>query len=262
MVSKKYFKKLEKKIQSDGWVVFKNCYKKKIIDDIRSDLFSKVKLYKTIQDYNNLAGASNNAQHHIILTSNKSMKLIDPNPLHKFLEFYFDGRYILNTMGSTFVKPKEKVYTQNIHRDVRSFYDANKMMVLAIFLLDDSTEKNGATWIMPGSNKLKSKPSAKEFYKNSIRILGKKGDIILFDGNFWHSSGENITNRSRVIVSAAFTKPYIKQQIDYPRAFGFDFQHRISKELKQILGFNAMTPSSIEEYYKPKNLRFYQSDQG
>ncbi len=29
MVSKKYFKKLEKKIQSDGWVVFKNCYKKK-----------------------------------------------------------------------------------------------------------------------------------------------------------------------------------------------------------------------------------------
>ena len=89
----------------------KIAIKKKIIDDIRSDLFSKVKLYKTIQDYNNLAGASNNAQHHIILTSNKSMKLIDPNPLHKFLEFYFDGRYILNTMGSTFVKPKEKVYT-------------------------------------------------------------------------------------------------------------------------------------------------------
>ena len=77
-------------------------------------------------------------------------------------------------MGATFVKKDEKVYTQKIHRDVRSFSNNKKIMLIAIILLDDSNEKNGATWILSGNFKTKSKPTKKYFYNNADRINGKK----------------------------------------------------------------------------------------
>ena len=100
-------------------------------------------------------------------------------------------------MGATFVKKDEKVYTQKIHRDVRSFSNNKKIMLIAIILLDDSNEKNGATWILSGNFKTKSKPTKKYFYNNADRINGKKGDVILFNGNLWHASGKNITQNPR-----------------------------------------------------------------
>ena len=40
----------------------------------------------------------------------------------------FEGKYILNTMGLSKVPIKDKtVYTQNIHRDVRSFTGSSKL---------------------------------------------------------------------------------------------------------------------------------------
>jgi signal peptidase I len=259
---KKKFKVIENKIQTEGWVNLSSCYSKILTDKIRKQLFNKIKFYKDIQDKNNLKGASNNTMHHILLVCPITHKLLNPNPIHKFLEYYFEGKYILNTMGATFVKKDEKVYTQKIHRDVRSFSNNKKIMLIAIILLDDSNEKNGATWILSGNFKTKSKPTKKYFYNNADRIIGKKGDVILFNGNLWHASGKNITQNPRVIVTAAFTRPYIKQGLDYPRALGLKHKEKLDDNFKQILGYNAMTPNNLDEFYKPKHLRFYKSDQG
>ena len=256
------FKIKEKEILVNGWTVFKNCYKKKVIKEIRSELINKEAKYLWLQRKNNLGDEAKNTMHHIALISPKSLQLINPNPLHKFLEYYFESKYILNTMGTTLVRKAKKVYTQKVHRDVRSFSNQEKIMLIAIILLDDSTLNNGSTWILKGSANLKKKPTDNFFFKNGTRVLGKKGDVIVFDGNVWHASGINTTSNARAIVTAAFTKPYIKQGLDYPRALGLDYQHSITNELKQILGYNSMTPNNIDEFYKPKHLRFYQSDQG
>jgi ectoine hydroxylase-related dioxygenase (phytanoyl-CoA dioxygenase family) len=252
----------EKEILDNGWTVFRNAYQKKLINEIRSEILNQEEKYLKLQRNNNLKDEAKNTMHHIALMAPSSIKLIDPNPIHKFLQYYFESKYILNTMGTTMVRKANKVYTQKVHRDVRSFSNQKKIMLIAIMLLDDSTLKNGATWILKGSAKLNKKPDDKYFFDNGTRVLGKKGDIILFDGNVWHASGINITSKPRVIVTAAFTKPYIKQGLDYPRAFGLDYRHSISDQLKQTLGYNAMTPSNIDEFYKPKDLRCYQTDQG
>ena len=55
---------------------------------------------------------------------------------------------------------------------------------------------------------------------------------------------------------------YIKQQFDYPRFLGYDFGSTLDNDVKQIIGYNARVPASLEEYYVPKEHRMYQADQG
>ena len=41
-------------------------------------------------------------------------------------------------------------------------------------MLDDSTEKNGATLLLEGSHLSPNKPNEEDFYKNSKRLTGKQ----------------------------------------------------------------------------------------
>ena len=129
-------------------------------------------------------------------------------------------------------------------------------------MLDDSTEENGATWMYSGSHKFAEKPDEEDFYKNSVRATGKKGDVLIFDGNIWHAAGKNRSKNVRRILTPIYTKPFMKQQLDYPRAFGYDFIYNISDELKQTLGYNALVPTQLTEFYQPQEKRFYKSNQG
>ena len=106
----------------------------------------------------------------------------------EFLTQYFEGPYILNTMGVSRITKDSKTYTQNIHRDIRSFTGANKLWINTLIMLDDSTEENGATWLLEGSQNRADKPTEEEFYKKAIRATGKIGDVLFFDGNLWHAA--------------------------------------------------------------------------
>ncbi|RZJ71884.1 MAG: phytanoyl-CoA dioxygenase, partial [Flavobacterium sp.] len=86
--------------------------------------------------------------------------------------------------------------------------------------------------------------------------------IILFDSNLWHAGGINYTRKVRRALTLGFTKPYIKQQFDYPRYLGYEFGETLAADLRQIIGYNARVPASLHEYYQPIEQRMYKSDQG
>ena len=250
-------------IDKQGWVVLENVYSNEQINDVNEEIENLLDIYTDLQIKNGLKDASKNSTHHTALMSDAVLNLLNPNPTNEILETFFGGNYILNTMGAAFSQPNNGYnYTMEIHRDIRSYSSENRLYINGIVLLDDSTVENGATHMIIKEFNTLEKPEESYFDNHSLRITGKKGDVILFDGNMWHKAGVNRTNSPRRIISQMFTKPFIKQQLDYPRAFGMDFQNRIPSQLKQILGYNALTPSSLMEFYQPKEKRFYKSDQG
>jgi len=54
----------------------------------------------------------------------------------------------------------------------------------------------------------------------------------------------------------------VKQQLDYPRALGDEFGASLSPVLRQVLGYNARVPASLDEWYQPPERRLYQKSQG
>ncbi|EEF21764.1 conserved hypothetical protein [Ricinus communis] len=89
-------------------------------------------------------------------------------------------------------------------------------------MLDDFTPHNGSTWMLSGSHKYAEKPSDDYFKQHAEQAIGPAGSILLFNSNVWHAGGNNETDLQRRSVTPMFSKPFMKQQFDYPRAMGYD----------------------------------------
>ena len=85
---------------------------------------------------------------------------------------------------------------------------------------------------------------------------------LIFNSNLWHAAGVNRSDRSRRALTAAFTRPFVKPQLDYPRALGYERGDDFSPALRQLLGYNARVPTSLDEWYQPPGKRLYKRDQG
>ena len=244
-----------------GWAKVENVYESQLIEDVKEEFYRYESAFIEIQT-KGIYHLVENATHHSFVICRDMLKLLERNPVHDILDVFFEGPYILNTMGLSRIVPQGKVYTQNIHRDVRSFHGANRLWINTLILLDDTDSENGATWIWEGSQHFPDKPSDEDFYNNAIRIEGKKGDVIIFDGNIWHAAGANHTDQPRHIITPFYSKPFIKQQLDYPKALGADFCETCSPHLRQLLGYNARVPVTLDEFYQRDEDRFYKKDQG
>jgi ectoine hydroxylase-related dioxygenase (phytanoyl-CoA dioxygenase family) len=134
-------------------------------------------------------------------------------------------------------------------------------MAQLLVMLDEFTEENGATYMLGGSHRMKERPGDDAFFRDATRAVGPAGSIVLFDSNLWHAAGTNRSSRPRRALTIAFTRPFIKQQLDYPRAMGYE-RDGLSPTLRQLLGYNARVPASLDEWYQPPEMRLYKRDQG
>ena len=98
-----------------------------------------------------------------------------------------------------------------------------------LILLDDTDSENGATWIWEGSQHFPDKPSDEDFYNNAIRHRGQRAMSLSSTVIYGTALAQTIPI-SPVTSSHLLFKPFIKQQLDYPKALGADFvkpAHRI-----------------------------------
>ena len=179
-----------------------------------------------------------------------------------WLEQFFQGPYILNTYGGVLNLPNDVSYVGGVHRDLRTFSGDVHLMVQLLVMLDDFTEDNGATYLLNGSHRLREKPSDEVFFRDAVRAVGPAGSVVMFNSNLWHAAGINRSSRPRRALTIVFTRPFVKQQLDYPRALGYDRADSFSPTLRQLLGYNARVPASLEEWYQPPERRMYKRDQG
>jgi ectoine hydroxylase-related dioxygenase (phytanoyl-CoA dioxygenase family) len=84
----------------------------------------------------------------------------------------------------------------------------------------------------------------------------------MFNSNVWHAGGDNQTDAPRRSVTPMFSKPFLKQQFDYPRAVGYDRADEFRPHVRQIIGYNARVPATLDEWYQPPARRMYRGDQG
>ena len=174
---------------------------------------------------------------------------------------YFKSNFILNSFSALNNIPSRQNFSRLVHRDIRAYSGDVPIFLNMLIMLDDFTVDNGSTLVLPGYHKKNVTPSDEEFHKNSVKTLGKRGDIILFNGNLFHASGLNTTQKGRMALPITFTKSFYKQLMDYPRALGYDRVDEFSKPIQQLLGYHSRVASNLDEWYQPDNKRFYKKNQ-
>jgi hypothetical protein len=255
-------KKFSALMNEKGWVIFDEVVDPLLIKRMQHDIELAYHRCRAIQVENGIPENNAYTVHHLIGHEDSFLEYLRDCPVSEYIAQYFDGPYILNSFGGAINTAHATSYAHNIHRDIRSFSKDIPLLLNTLVMLDDFTSQNGATWLLSGSHKTEQKPDQSYFNNHAEQALAKSGSILLFNSNVWHAGGENNSNEVRRSVTPMYCKPFIKQQYDYPRALGYCNKKNFSEDLQQVLGFNARTPESLDEWYQPRNNRMYKSDQG
>ena len=249
-------------MQQKGWVIFEKVIPDNVLQQLNIDLEKAYVICRELQIKNGIEVGTDGSVHHILNLAESFMDLLDFLPLHLFLMNYFQGNYILNSYGGFINTQNKSAYVGNVHRDIRTFSGDLPLMLNLLVMLDDFTLDNGATYLLSGSHLKPEKPTDEEFYAHAERAIGPAGSLLLFNSNLWHAAGKNQTTLKRRALTLTFTKPFVKQQLDYPRALGYDQVDKLSDKLLQIIGYNARIPEDLNGWYQPPHKRLYKPGQG
>jgi Phytanoyl-CoA dioxygenase (PhyH) len=245
-----------------GWVIFENVISKDLIGRMIEGIHKAYDTCRAIQVKNGIAADTEFTVHHLIGQHDSFLEYLSVPHIKPYVARYFAGKYILNSFGGAINSAYSRSYAHRIHRDIRSYSGDLPLVLNTLVMFDDFTCDNGSTYLMPGGHRLAHKPSDQEFYSVAQRALGSAGSILMFNSNLWHAGGDNNTDKPRRSVTPMFCKPFVKPGFDYPRALGYDKADSFSPELRQILGYNARIPATLDEWYQPPEKRMYKPDQG
>ena len=249
-------------MKATGWFLFEDVVDESLVKDLIADLERSYETRRPIQIKNGVDANTEGTAHHLLADGKSFLELIDRAYLDQYIKTYFGGNYILNAFGGNLNLKSQFTYASNVHRDVRTYTREIRLLMNIIIMLDDFTLETGATYLMSGSHLKKEKPSDEEFFSQADRCTGPSCSIVLWDSNIWHAAGENKTNLPRRSLSLIYSTPFMKQQFDYPRSVGYENAGSYSESFRQIVGFNARVPASLDEWYQPPEKRFYKRDQG
>jgi hypothetical protein len=252
----------DEQMATKGWTIFPGVVDQALIRELTNDLEQSYEIRRPIQIKNGVDANTEGTAHHLLADGKSFLELMDRAYLDPYLKSYFGGNYILNTFGGNLNLKKHFTYASVVHRDVRTYTREIKFLLNIIIMLDDFTLDNGATYLLAGSHLKPEKPGDEEFFAQADRAVGKSGSIVLWDSNIWHAAGINNTDGPRRSLSLIYSKPFMKQQFDYPRLVGYENAAAYSPEFRQIVGFNARVPATLDEWYQPPETRFYKKDQG
>ena len=251
-------------MQEKGWFIFHETVSMELVNRMLNDLQFSYQVCRKIQLSNNIPENNEGTLHHLVeLGESFRDYLVFSEQLNPYLQSYFCSKYILNSFGGNINKKGISSYASMIHRDIRSYSAQIPLLLNTLVMLDDFIPDNGATYLMSGSHRTHPDlPHEQEFSSVAEQAIAKAGSVLVFNSNLWHCAGKNITDLPRRSITPMYCKPFIKQQYDYSRALGYDQVEQYSDWLKQILGYHARVPTSLSEWYQPKEKRMYKSDQG
>ena len=85
-----------------------------------------------------------------------------------------------------------------------------------VWLLDDFTEENGATGVVPGSHRKghPPEPPTDRWREDGEMLIGTRGTAVVAHGAWWHTSRPNRTGRARSCLLGMYLMPWFIPQED------------------------------------------------
>jgi hypothetical protein len=249
-------------LEAAGWTLVPAAVPQELVARLAGALEEAYREQRELQVRNGVAEGTDGTVHHLPCADDVFLDLLSLGVCVETLDRFFEGPYILNTYGGVLNLPGNTSYVGRVHRDQRTFSGELRLMAQMLVMLDAFTEENGATYLLGGSHRMKDKPPDDLFFREAARAIGPAGSIVFFNSNLWHAAGINRSAATRRALTLVFSRPFIKQQLDYPRALGYDRADAFPPALRQLLGYNARVPASLDEWYQPPEKRLYRREQG
>jgi ectoine hydroxylase-related dioxygenase (phytanoyl-CoA dioxygenase family) len=151
------------------------------------------------------------------------------------------GHYQLSAPTGIQIGPGERA--QVLHRD-QSVYplplDFPAVVVNTMWALDDFTEANGATRIVPGSHRWVDRVPADG--DEVVAAAMPAGSVNFYLGRLYHGGGANRTDQPRLGVILEYVASWLRPQENHVLAVPAAVVATLPERLQELLGYNIYPP--------------------
>jgi ectoine hydroxylase-related dioxygenase (phytanoyl-CoA dioxygenase family) len=115
-----------------------------------------------------------------------------------------------------------------------------EVVLNTMWALDDFTEANGATRIIPGSHRwMAEQPDATT---PTVAAEMPAGSVLFYLGSLWHGGGANTTDRARLGVILEYVASWLRPQENHFLGVPFEIARQLPERLQELLGYNIRPP--------------------
>jgi ectoine hydroxylase-related dioxygenase (phytanoyl-CoA dioxygenase family) len=173
--------------------------------------------------------------------------LLNDFPVADVVEEILDGEAALYLFQGVIVPPGGGIgaYPWKWHCDL---FHVTKMLcgeefipgVNVLLFVDDVDDRNGGTWLAPGSQGMDETQIAignAAFQKEGeFQLATPKGSAALFNPLMWHCAGANHTDRPRCAVKMLCVRDWMLPQMDYTQSISDAVLDGYNDKAKKLLG--------------------------
>ena len=108
-----------------------------------------------------------------------------------------------------------------------------------LWFLDDVTEANGGTRIMPASHLGGVAPADPSSAEGTIAAEGPAGTALLLDSRVWHATGNNRTDKPRHLAVTYLSRAFMRAQENYFLSLRPELEDSLDEKVRIMLGYRC-----------------------
>ena len=150
--------------------------------------------------------------------------------------------FYLNNISARCPEPGNE--GQQLHLDANLPGQAPPLFVNVLWVLDEFSEANGTTRVVPGSHKWPRYPQAGESRQDEVLLHLPVGSALIFDAALWHAGGARPHDAvgTRWALILGYSRWWIKPSFDTARNTPRALWEAWTEDQRRLLGFDLLPP--------------------
>ena len=139
--------------------------------------------------------------------------VLDPL-VERFMGELLGPRCLLSSLTANIARPAGAPMYLHTDQGYVDFWTEKPLVANVLFMLDDFSEANGATRLVPGSHLVRE--LRRWAPEETVAAEGPAGSVMVFDGRLAHGTGANRTaGEARRAILAYHCRPFVRQQENF-----------------------------------------------
>ena len=226
-----------KTLMADGYVIIERLLTPKQCAAIKAE--SADLLGRTGR--NSFEGVKTQRVYDVLSKTRIADRLADHPRILGLMDQLFQPGFLLSQSQIINILPGEEA--QGLHHD-DMFYRIPRprqpLGAATIWAIDEFTEDNGATLIVPGSHTWGDDRTPRE--SDAIKAVMPQGSVVFFLGTTWHCGGANQSDTARFAITHQYCEAYMRQQENYLLELSKETVRSLSPELQSLVGYSIYPP--------------------
>ena len=226
-------------IDRDGYAVVPGVLSPAALAAVRAEVARW--LAKTPTGRNPFEGFQTRRVYNLVGKSRTFDPLVEHPLVMSLCDAVLAPQYQLSSAVAICLGPDEDA--QALHHDDQLFpvpRPRPPLVLSAMWAIDDFTEANGATRVIPGSHRWATeRPDAGT---PTVPVEMRRGSLLVYIGTLWHGGGANRTDHVRVGVNINYNRGWLRQQENQYLAVRRSVAVRLSETMRWLIGYDVHPP--------------------